>query len=290
MNYRHAFHAGNYADVFKHALLLQLLRALQRKETGFLYLDTHAGRGRYDLQPAPALPRPGADREPEWPDGVGRLWRAPDPPPALEDYLAIVREFARRRGMPGGELRAYPGSPWIAALACRPQDRLMFWEREPGEAAVLRDEFAGRRRTGVECGDGYRALRAALPPVERRGLVLIDPPFENQDEFEAIVAALREGLGRFPSGVYAVWHPVTERAAAETFRRTLRALVPQPVIWAELAVTADPQVRMKGCGLLVINPPWGFADLLQSMLPVLADLLAVDAGATSRWDWLVPEQ
>ena len=290
MNYRHAYHAGNYADVFKHVLLLQLLRALQRKETGFLYLDTHAGRGAYDLLSAPAFRRSGMDREPEWPDGIGRLWRATNLPPVLNDYIEVVREFTRRMGAAGSQPRIYPGSPWIAALVHQPQDRLVFWEQEPGEAGALRDEFARRPRTGVECGDGYGGLRAALPPPERRALVFIDPPFEDQDEVAAILAALREGLGRFPSGVYAVWHPVTERAAAETFRAALKAQVPQPTVWAELAVTADPLVRMKGCGLMVINPPWGFADQLQSLLPVLVDLLAVDAGATSRWAWLVPEQ
>ena len=289
MNYRHAFHAGNYADVFKHVLLLQLLRALQRKEKGFLYLDTHAGSGTYDLLVASAPVPSRVDRRPEWPDGIGRLWQAMGLPPALEDYVGLVREFARHRGVAGEQPRFYPGSPWIAALVSRPQDRLMFWEQQPAEAAVLRDDFARRRRTAVECGDGYGALRAALPPAERRVLVLIDPPFEDQGEFDAILAALCEGMRRFPSGVYAVWHPVTERASGEAFRAALREAMRQPTVWAELAVTADPQVRMKGCGLLVINPPWGFAEQLPPVLTVLAERLAIDAGATSRWAWLVPE-
>ena len=291
MNYRHTFHAGNYADVFKHALLLQLLHALQRKEKGFLYLDTHAGCGTYDLSSAPASTPAKRERQPEWPEGIGRLWEAANLPPALDDYVALVREFNRRMGVDaaGGQPRFYPGSPWIAALIRRPQDRLVFWERQPGEAGALRDEFGGRRRTSVECGDGYGSLRAALPPPEHRALTLIDPPFEDPDEFDAILKALREGLQRFPSGVYAVWHPVTERAQAETFRTALKALTRQPTIWVELAVTADPQVRMKGCGLLVINPPWGFAEQLETLLPVLADLLGVDADAAARWAWLVPE-
>lgn len=290
MNYRHAFHAGNYADVFKHALLLRLLRALQRKEKGFLYLDTHAGRGGYDLHAQPNSPTTGIDRPPEWPDGIGRLWQAANPLPPLDDYLALVRDFDRSMGGDGGQPHFYPGSPWIATLARRPQDRLSFWEQQAEEVGALRNDFAGRRRTSVECGDGYGALRATLPPPERRALVLIDPPFEDQGEFDAILASLREGLGRFPSGVFVVWHPVTERAPAEMFRAGLKTITRLPTIWAELAVTADPQVRMKGCGLLVINPPWGFAGELQSLLPVLADLLAIDAGASSRWAWLVPEQ
>ena len=171
----------------------------------------------------------------------------------------------------------------------RPQDRLAFWERQPDEAGALRTEFARRRRVAVECGDGYRALRAALPPPERRALVLIDPPFEDPGEFDAILGALREGLQRFPSGIYVVWYPVTERARADAFHAALRALAPPPTLAVELAVTADPQVRMKGCGLLVINPPWRFADELQPLLPVLAGRLAIDAGAAARCAWLVPE-
>jgi 23S rRNA (adenine2030-N6)-methyltransferase len=285
MNYRHAFHAGNYADVFKHVLLLRLLRALQRKEKGFLYIETHAGRGVYDLAPA----GPGGERAPEWPAGVGRLWEAPRLPPALGDYMELVREFNGRRGGAGPGLRFYPGSPLIAALVRRPQDRLALWERQAGEARILRAEFARRRGTAVECGDGYGALRAALPPLERRALAFIDPPFEDQGEFEAILTALGEGLRRFPSGVFAIWYPVTGRAQAKAFHRALSARWRQPTLEAELAVTADPRVRMKGCGLLVINPPWGFADELQTLLPALAGHLGADAGASSRWAWLVPE-
>ncbi|MDD2764465.1 MAG: 23S rRNA (adenine(2030)-N(6))-methyltransferase RlmJ [Opitutaceae bacterium] len=287
MNYRHAFHAGNYADVFKHTLLVRLLQALQQKEKGFLYLDTHAGRGIYDLavSPAPA----GRSRPPEWPGGIGRLWAAADLPPPLADYVALVRACNEHAGSGRGRLRFYPGSPWFAAHVRRPQDRLALWERQPEEARALQAGFARRRRVTVECGDGYGALRAQLPPPERRALVLIDPPFEEKGEFTAVLGALREGLRRFPGGVYAVWYPVTERTQADAFHAAWRTLAPPPTLWTELAVTADPQVRMKGCGLLVINPPWGFADELQPLLPVLAGKLGLDAGATARCGWLVPE-
>jgi 23S rRNA (adenine2030-N6)-methyltransferase len=286
MNYSHAFHAGNSADVFKHVLLLKLLRAMQQKEKGFLYLDTHAGRGAYDL----AAPQRGPKREPEWPAGIGRLWKSQGLPPALEDYLALVREFDERGGGDGAQPRFYPGSPWIAMMVRRPQDRLAFWEQQPGEVRHLRADFGRRRGTAVEAGDGYGALRAALPPMERRALVLIDPPFEDQGEYEAILVALTEGVRRFPSGVYAIWYPVTERAQAEAFQRRLRLRLGQPTLGMELAVTADPQVRMKGCGLAVVNPPWGFAEEVKTVLPVLAKILAVDAGASSRSEWLVPEK
>jgi 23S rRNA (adenine2030-N6)-methyltransferase len=285
MNYRHSFHAGNYGDVFKHTLLVVLLRALQRKDKGFLYLDTHAGRGAYDLRAAPGR----TDRPPEWPQGIGRLWNAADLPPPLADYVALVRQFNERAGAGRGQLRFYPGSPWLASLVRRPQDRLALWERQPDEAGALRMEFARRRRVAVEWGDGYGALRAALPPPERRALVLIDPPFEDKDEFDTIFSALREGLRRFPSGVYAVWYPVTERTRADAFHAALRALAPPPTLWAELAVTTDPRVRMKACGLLVLNPPWRLADDLAPLLPVLADRLGLDGGAAARCGWLVPE-
>jgi 23S rRNA (adenine2030-N6)-methyltransferase len=287
MNYRHSFHAGNYGDVFKHALLVGLMRALQRKEKGFLYLDTHAGRGAYDLLAPPMPEREG--RPPEWPQGIGRLWEATDLPPLLAEYVALVRMFNERTGGRGGRLRFYPGSPWFAALVQRPQDRLVLWEQRDEEAGALRAELARHSRVTVACSDGYGALRAVLPPPERRALVLIDPPFEDKDELDAVLGALRDGLKRFPAGVYAVWHPVTERVGAEAFRAALQALKPPPTLSIELLVTADPRVRCKGCGLLVINPPWRFAEEMQPVMPVFASRLGVDSGATMRLEWLVPK-
>ncbi len=287
MNYRHSFHAGNYADVFKHVWLVQLLRALQRKEKGFLYVDTHAGRGAYDLGAPPSAA--GGARPPEWPDGIGRLWNATGLPPALADYVALVRQFNHHAGAAADALRWYPGSPWLAALVRRPQDRLALWEQQPGEAASLRAAFARRRRVAVEEGDGYGAVRAVLPPRERRALVLIDPPFEDPGEFDAVLAALREGLQRFRDGVYAVWYPITERARADEFHAALAWLRPPPTLWAELAVTADPQVRMKACGLAVINPPWRLYDDFVPLLPELTRRLGLDRGAAARCGWLVPE-
>ena len=287
MNYRHAFHAGNPGDVFKHVLLLRLLRALQRKDKGFLYLDTHAGRGWYDLAAPPAPGR--ADREAEWPAGIGRLWGKAPRVGALADYLALVQEFNRRRGARGGRLRFYPGSPWLAALVRRPQDRLAFWERQPEEARVLQDEFGRRRRMTVVCGDGYDAPRAVLPPLERRALVLMDPPFEEQGEFAAVAGALREGLERFATGVFAVWYPVTERAGVAGFRAAVRALAPPAAFWAELTLSAQTQVRLKGCGMLVINPPWQFAEETPPLLGALAASLGLGPAAATGGGWLVPK-
>jgi 23S rRNA (adenine2030-N6)-methyltransferase len=288
VNYRHAFHAGNFADVFKHALLVQLARALQRKERGFLYLDTHAGRGSYDL--AAAARGDTLVRKPEWPDGIGRLWEKPDLPPPLADYVALVRDFDRDNGNATGEPHFYPGSPRLMQRLARPQDRLALCEQQPGECAALRAEFALAHRATVHEMDGYGALRAMLPPLERRALVLIDPPFESQNEFAQIAAALREGLRRLPGAMFAVWYPLTERARADDFFAELLALKLPPTLALELAIAGEGSgLKMRGCGLVVVNPPWQFDREVEQLLPALAELLAQAPGADATMHWLVPE-
>jgi len=288
MNYRHHFHAGNFADVMKHALLMRLLRALQRKEKGFLYLDTHAGRGHYDL--AAAATGDSLARKPEWPDGIGRLAGPGGGPELVAEYVALVREFDRRGGNAGDIPRFYPGSPWLARLLARPQDRLALAEKHPAECAALRDGFQFSPRTTVQEMDGYAAVRAALPPPERRALVLIDPPYEAQDEFAQITAALSEGLRRFPSGVFAVWYPLTERARADEFFDALCGLRPPPTLAAELAIAGDGAgLKMRGCGLVVVNPPWQFDREARDVLTFLATVLAQAPGGGGSVTWLVTE-
>jgi 23S rRNA (adenine2030-N6)-methyltransferase len=288
VNYRHAFHAGNFADVFKHALLVQLARAMQRKEKGFLYLDTHAGRGSYDL--AAAERGDTLARKPEWPDGIGRLWEKPELPAALADYVTLVRDFDRDNGNATSEPRFYPGSPRLVQRLARPQDRLALCEKQPGECAALRAEFALAHRATVQEIDGYVALRAMLPPPERRALVLIDPPFESQDEFAQIAAALREGLRRLPAGMFAVWYPLTERARVDDFFAELLALKLPPTLALELAIAGEGSgLKMRGCGLVVVNPPWQFDREVEKFLPELAKLLAQAPGADATVHWLVPE-
>ena len=289
MNYRHQYHAGNYADVFKHVLLLQLVRAMQRKEKGFLYLDTHAGRGGYDLTTPSVLPD-GRTREPEHPAGIGRFWGAEGLPPAISEYLDLVKRFNERRGATGAELQFYPGSPWIAKLALRPQDRLALCELRPEEAEALDFDFA--RETGVKVlpMDGYTGLKAQLPPPEKRALVLIDPPFESKREFTDIERGVADALRRLPGAVCAIWYPITERAPTAGLRQMLIELG-TPALFAELAIAGDSsELRMKGCGLLVLNPPWRIAEEFRAVLPVLAERLRVDAGGGSECAWLVPEK
>jgi len=293
MNYRHHYHAGNYADVFKHVLLLQLVRAMQRKEKGFLYLDTHAGRGGYDLSTPSVLPD-GRTREPEYPAGIGRLWNSPAGlPPAVADFVALVRRFNDRQGATESELKYYPGSPWVAKLALRPQDRMALCELRADDAEALDFEFARESRVTVQVIDGYTGLKAMLPPPEKRALVLIDPPFESKSELADVLGGLRDLLNRLPSAVCAVWYPVTERVRVDEFHRAFLALSPPPTFFAEIRIAGDgSQLRMKGCGLLILNPPWQIDAEIKAVLPVLADRLKAESGPGAGADsgWLVPER
>jgi 23S rRNA (adenine2030-N6)-methyltransferase len=295
VNYRHRFHAGNFADALKHAVLLRLLGALQAKEKGILYLDTHAGRGGYDLLSAAE----GATRAraPEWPSGIGKLWGRADLPPALAAYVEAVRDFdAATRARVGGEEqpggpRFYPGSPLLALALLRPQDRAILCEAQPDEAAALAEEFPGRRRVSVQTSDGYTAVKAALPPPERRALVLIDPPFEAQDEWARVVGAIEAGLARLPSATFAVWYPLTARARVDSFFRDLLALKKLPPCYTvELLIGGEgANLKLWGCGVLVLNPPWGLERVLGPMAEWLARVLAQAPGASGGVHWLVRE-
>lgn len=282
MNYRHAFHAGNFADVFKHAILLALLDALMRKDTPLCYLETHAGRGRYALDDAQA------DKTGEWRDGIARLFAAPETPKPLRRYLDAIRAFN-----PDGTPRVYPGSPLLAAQGLRENDRLVLCELQDDEAAALRATFRDDKRAHVHHRDGYAAMKALLPPSEKRGLVLIDPPFEAQrDEFRAIEAALRKAHARWPTGVYAVWYPIKRRAAIMPFQRWLGARrlnnVFKNVLLTELLVRPDDSpLRLNGCGIVIINAPWQFDATIAAMLPALKSLLAQAPGASHRLQQLI---
>jgi 23S rRNA (adenine2030-N6)-methyltransferase len=283
LNYRHHFHAGNFADVMKHALLVQLVRALQRKPGGFLFLDTHAGSGSYDL----ARARQGGSqaRVPEHPDGIGRLWSRDDLPPALAEYVALVRAFDPRNEAAAAP-RVYPGSPWIVRRLARPQDRMALCEREESEHLGLTRSFAQEQRVSIHGMDGYVALRGMLPPPEKRSLALIDPPFESQGEIAQIVAAVGEAVKRFPTGVYAIWYPLTGRVKAATLFDGLRDLpLLPPTLVADIIV--DPlSARMNGCGLVVLNPPFEFDREAEVLLRYLARALAQERGATATVRWL----
>lgn len=285
MNYRHAFHAGNFADVLKHALLVRLVRALQKKGRGFVFVDTHAGRGRYDL--SLATQGDSKARRPEWPEGIGRLWDRADAPPEVQDYLGIVWGYDRSQGNLDAVPRFYPGSPRIVRSIARPQDRLDLWEKHPAECAALRDEFSGERRVSVHEADGYGAIRACLPPAERRALVLVDPPFEAEAEWTEVSGALGDAIRRFPGGTYAVWYPLTGRARRDGFLSWLEG-AGVPSLAAELSVGAQGS-GMPGCGVAVVNPPWRFDGEARSILGYLGDALALGHEAQGSVRWIVPE-
>ena len=262
MNYRHAFHAGNFADCMKHALLVALLRALRRKDTPFFVLDTHAGIGRYDLA-GPAALRTGEHRA-----GIDLLLN--DPPAALADYVGLVHQ-----------LGLYPGSPALIRALLRAQDRLACCELHPQDAAALRRHFAHDPQVAVHQRDGWQAIRALLPPPGlSRGLVLIDPPFESGDDHARIVDAVRTARARLPGGIVAAWYPIKHRAPAHALHLDIRAAAIADVIAAELWLRAplDP-ARLNGCGLLIAAPPWRFEATAQPILEALLSRLATEPGA-----------
>ncbi|MET0893224.1 MAG: 23S rRNA (adenine(2030)-N(6))-methyltransferase RlmJ [Pseudoxanthomonas sp.] len=284
MNYRHAFHAGNHADVLKHIVLLALLDALKKKEAPFFVLDTHAGRGRY-LLAAPESRKTG-----EADAGILRLMGEAKMPEVVERYLRAVEA-----NNPVGALIAYPGSPLLVAQALREQDRLAACELQPDEAGALKELFAHDARVAVHARDGYTAMKAMLPPKLgalkfARGLVLIDPPYEVQDnEYPMIISTLRETLERWPQATYAIWYPIKLRRSLQPFFRKAAALPAKSVMLAELQIRADDSpLRLNGSGLVIVNPPWQFDRQIAPALPVLKKILG-EAGAMTRLEWLKPE-
>jgi 23S rRNA (adenine2030-N6)-methyltransferase len=255
VNYRHAFHAGNFADCVKHALLVALLRGLLAKDKPFGVLDTHAGIGRYDLSAAEP------QRTGEWRDGIGRLGGR-DAPAALEDYLAQVRAA----GFPA----SYPGSPALIRALLRPEDRLVLCELHPEDHATLKAMFRGDGQVAVHKRDAWEAVTALTPFPERRGLVLIDPPFEQDGEFERLAGAIATLRHRFRAGIVAGWYPIKHRAPVRAFHMALRDAGVPDCIACELALREPTDAaRLNGCGLLVANAPFGFAERAQAILDAL---------------------
>lgn len=282
MNYRHAFHAGNFADVLKHVVLSRILVHLRAKPGAFRVIDTHAGAGRYDLSSNEAI------RGGEWQDGIGRLIDAPLPKPAAEllaPYLDAIRALN-----PSGQLRSYPGSPVLAQHFLRRQDRLIACELEPQAARSLRRVLGGDDRAKAIEIDGWTGLSAYIPPVERRGVVLVDPPFEQQGDYARLAGVLDIARRKWASGTYLLWYPIKGRPEPDTLAKRIRRLAVPKVMRAELTVAplSDP-TRLNGCGLILLNPPWLLEAELTRLLPVLAGLLVRSGKSTWRLDWLTPE-
>ena len=282
MNYRHAFHAGNFADVVKHAVLARIITHLKEKPAAFRVIDTHAGAGLYDLS------GPEASRTGEWREGIGRLRAAqlaPDARALLAPYLEVVAALN-----PGGDLKVYPGSPALAQSLLRDRDRLVACEREPNAARALATFVHGDARARAVEIDGYTALNAYVPPKERRGLVLIDPPYEQPDEFERLAQALANAYRKWPTGIYALWYPIKNLRETAAFARRIAASGIARVLRAELTLTQADGERLGGSGLIVVNPPWRLEAELSLLMPALAQALGAAPVGATLLDWLAREK
>lgn len=278
MNYRHAYHAGNHADVLKHITLARIFALMARKDTPFAYLDSHSGVGLYDLLGDEA------SRTGEWESGIGRLWGRGDLPELIQDYLDVVSALN-----PDGGLEFYPGSPELARRLTRPQDRVLLNELHPEDGRLLKANMAGERRIAVHQGDGWLLPRAFLPVAEKRGVLLIDPPFEQGDELQRCVAALEEAIRRMRQTVVAIWYPIKDRHQLRRFYQGLERSSAPKLLRVELCVhPADSADRLNGSGLVIANPPWPLEDELRSLLPWLAEVLAQSEGSW-QLDWLISE-
>ena len=276
LSYRHAFHAGNHADVLKHLILIQVLRYMGQKPAPYWYNDTHAGAGRYSLDAGYAT------KLAEWKDGVGRLWSRPDAPQAVVEYLDLVRELN-----PDGKLRHYPGSPWIAYQCLGEADRLRLFELHSSDSRLLAEGFKGAgRRVNITPDDGFAGLKAVLPPPTRRAVTLIDPSFETKPDYTNVVKGLQEALKRFAIGTYLVWYPQLAKVEARQLPDRLRGLGAKSWLHATLSVTKPSSngIGMNGSGMFVINPPWTLAATLQEVLPWLVEVLGQDEGAKFTLD------
>jgi 23S rRNA (adenine2030-N6)-methyltransferase len=260
MNYRHAYHAGNFADVFKHVVLVALLESLLRKESAFCYLDTHAGRGRYDLSSE------AAQKSKESEGGILRVLQATHLPELVQRYVGCLEEK---------EGRTYPGSPCFAKRLLRPHDRIVLCELQPEEYQQLKQTFPHDKQVAIHHQDGYLALKAFLPPKERRGLVLIDPPYEKSDELSQLSKALSAAVHRWETGVYALWYPIKEARSTQRFLQSLKQKINRPLLVTELSIYPEnTATHLNGSGMLIVNPPWQLDETLKTALPGLWQTLS----------------
>lgn len=281
MNYRHGYHAGNFCDVFKHLILMRLVEHLKQKDKGFTVLDAHAGDGTYSLRGE------FANKTQEAESGILRALEWNNPSPMFGEYLHLVR----RLGLPdaAGKLTSYPGSPRITRALLRAQDKLLLTDIHPEALQSLRRLFKDDKQVRIQPQEANLALKAHLPPESRRGLVLLDPPFEIADEFKQLVNGMKEAWKRFPTGVYAIWYPIKNAEPVRYFHRQLAASGIKPILTAELQIAPLNNVQLNGTGMSIINPPWKLHEELQVLLPELLAALALQDSGETRLEWTVPE-
>ena len=278
LSYRHAFHAGNHADVLKHYVLFEILSYYGQKGKPYWYIDTHAGAGQYDLK------GPQAAQNAEYLEGVGRLWEQSQLPPALVAFLGALRAFNS-----GPDLRIYPGSPLLAGSLVRDEDRMLLYEMHPADLRALQARFkASGRQVRVRGEDGFAGLVGILPPPTRRAVILIDPPYEVKADYRRVEEVLSAALKRFPQGTYVLWYPLLRRNEVQVMRERFRRLGAPAWLQVELQVRQPTGSGMYGSGVYVINPPWTLPQQLESILPTLRDRLAVDAGARFSLESHIP--
>lgn len=278
LSYRHSFHAGNHADVLKHIVQTLILSALKQKEKGFFYLDTHSGVGRYSLFSAEA------EKTGEYVEGIARLWERTDLPEEVALYLNEVKKINK------GKLRFYTGSPLLAVQQLRPQDRALLTELHPNDFPLLRNEFARCRNVQTKRENGFQQLKSALPPKEKRGLILIDPPYELKEDYELVVNAIIEGYKRFATGIYAIWYPVVLRQHTKRIIKGLQATGIRKILQIELAIRPDSDQRgMTASGMIVINPPWQLESQMKKILPYLTQTLVPEGTGSWSVSWITPE-
>lgn len=280
MNYQHAFHAGNFADCFKHAVLVELLRTLTEKAAPLSYIETHAGSGRYLLDAAPS------EKTGEFKEGIEKLYDITALPPELHRYVEQVRRLNSFL-----ELSAYPGSPYLAGAMLRPEDKLQLVELQDEPITILKHCMGRDTRVRILQQDGYAALRSLLPPTPKRALIMIDPPFEQKNEWEVILDSLKASFTRLPTGVYMIWYPIKIGREMAPIYRKLRELCTQfPIksaLSAEFCIHPDETaLRLNGCGIVLINPPFKFEQTLERLLTPLHRLLKIEPRARAEWQWL----
>lgn len=281
-SYRHGFHAGNHADVLKHIVLTHILQYYNQKDAPYYFVDLHAGAGLYDLEGQ------WAQKIGEYIDGIARVWEAKSPPPAVTQYLDLIRDLN-----PDGHLRIYPGSPWLALEACRSQDKLRLFEMHPNEADILRQNLDQRayrvpRQTAVFGDDGFAGLKGHIPPPTRRAIVLFDPSYEDKHDYRRVVETMKDAMLRFPTGCYAIWYPQIQRREAQELPRQLEKLAGQN--WTHVSLTVHKPgsegLGLHGSGVFVINPPWTLTATMKETLPWLVRSLGQDERASYKLDFM----
>ncbi len=279
LSYRHSFHAGNFADVLKHTIQTLIIESLKQKPKAFVYYDTHAGAGKYSLFSKYS------NKNAEYKDGIEKIWQKNNPPQEINTYLSLIKDLN-----PSETLQIYPGSPLVAHMLTPKQNRLELSELHPTDYALLEQEFNHLRNVNVAKKDGYKHLKSKLPPIQRRGLILIDPPYELKDEYNDVIKNIKQAHRLFATGIYAIWYPVVSRHNIERFCNQFKTSGIKNILRIESNIKEDSDEHgMTGTGMIIINPPWKLAQQMQQVMPWLLEHLKQDQYASYKIEQIVNE-